>query len=500
MSRTGDWLIRETQYPTDPVAAVAAFTAGDELAWLDGGPPGPEQTAPGRYSLICRRPAAVLEQHATRPATFVVAGEVVRRASSAWRLWRELGRALPRFAPCPLGRAPGWVGYLGYDLADQLEAAMPSAPAGGVGLPRVRMALFASGVVLDHTSRRAYVVAASGLDPDADRTAAESYADWQEGCRAARALATPPAVEACSDVEPRAYQQMVRRALRYIAAGDVYQVNLAQCFHLHGCGDDALALHAAIAAANPAPYSALLRWDAGFVCSASPELFLEQRGSRVLTRPIKGTRPRSGRVETDARQRAELWTSEKEQAELAMIVDLHRNDLGRVCEFGSIRVDHPRRIEVHPTVFHTVADVSGRLRPDGDAFDLIQAAFPAGSITGAPKIRSMQLIRELEPAPRGVYCGAVGALALDGNLTLNVAIRTIQSGPGGTVLHAGGGIVADSDPHAEYLESLAKVRGIVEPLARPPREALPTAAAARQNLAPSRPATIAAATGRGERA
>lgn len=499
MIEAGDWLIREAPYPTDVVATVAAFASGDELAWLDGGPPAPHLPAPGRFSLVCRRPAAVLEQHLGQPARYCVAGEVTRRASSGWRLWRELGRALPRLAPCPLALPPGWVGYLGYDLADQMEPAMPAAADDGVGLPCLRMALFTSGIVLDHAARRAFVVCARRLDSSAGRAASSALDDWTESCRAPRTHHPLATVDVRSQLDRRGYEQMVRRALQYVSAGDVYQVNLAQRFRLEHLSNDALALHAAIAAANPAPYSALLRWDDGFICSASPELFLELRGRHVLTRPIKGTRPRSGQRDVDARQRAELWSSEKEQAELAMIVDLHRNDLGRVCEFGSVHVDDPRRLEAHPTVFHTVADVSGCLRPACDAFDLIQAAFPAGSITGAPKIRATQIIRKLERAPRGVYCGAIGALALDGNLTLNVAIRTIQSGPAGAVLHAGGGIVAESEPHAEFLESLAKVRGILAPFGdRSPVDALPIAAAARQNLLASAPEATAAA--RGDRA
>ncbi len=261
-----------------------------------------------------------------------------------------------------------------------------------------------------------------------------------------------------------AYERMIGRALEYIAAGDVYQVNLAQRLRLEGIGD-AWALHAAVRRSNPAPYAALLSWDGGAVASFSPELFLQVRGGRVLTRPIKGTRPRTGHGAEDEAWRRELLGSAKEAAELAMIIDLHRNDLGRVCEYGSVRVVHPRRVEAHPTVFHTVADVEGRLRPECDGLDLLRACFPAGSVTGVPKIRALEIIDELEPAARGVYTGAIGVLGLDGQMTFNVAIRTLQMRGEAATLYVGGGIVADSEPAAEYEETLAKARGILAGIA-----------------------------------
>ncbi|MCH7871388.1 MAG: anthranilate synthase component I family protein, partial [Planctomycetes bacterium] len=224
------------------------------------------------------------------------------------------------------------------------------------------------------------------------------------------------------------------------------------------------AVHAAIQQRNPAPYAACLSWPNGGVVSSSPELFLQLRGRSIVTRPIKGTRPRTNDAVLDEVYREQLMHSEKDAAELAMIVDLHRNDLGRVCEYGSVRVRQARECEAHPTVYHTVADIHGRLRADCDALDLLTACFPAGSISGAPKIRAIEIIDELEHAARGAYTGAVGVLGLDGNQTWNVAIRTLQIHDGRGVLHAGGGIVADSDPTEEYEETLAKARGMLEAL------------------------------------
>ena len=227
---------------------------------------------------------------------------------------------------------------------------------------------------------------------------------------------------------------------------------------------DVLATYAAMRRTNPAPYAALLRWCGGAIASVSPELLLHVRGDSVLTGPIKGTRPRSDDAVLDAAYRQELLDSAKDAAELAMIIDLHRNDLGRVCAYGSVRVAQQRRIEAHPTVFHTVAGVVGRLAPGRDALDALAASFPAGSVTGVPKIRAMQIIDELEPVARGAYTGAVGVLGLDGQMTFNVAIRTLQIRPPAATLYVGGGIVADSDPTDEYEETLAKARGILNAL------------------------------------
>ena len=189
------------------------------------------------------------------------------------------------------------------------------------------------------------------------------------------------------------------------------------------------------------------------MCSSD---LLSLRGGRLETRPIKGTRPRGATPEDDRRLRAELLASAKDRAELLMIVDLERNDLGRICEYGSVRVDEECRLEEHPTVFHLVGTVSGRPRPGVDVFDCLRATFPGGSITGAPKIRAMQVIRELEPVRRGFYTGAFGYVGCDGGCDLNVAIRTILCAGGRASYHAGGGIVWDSHPESEYEEALAK--------------------------------------------
>ncbi|MCG3132306.1 MAG: Isochorismate synthase MenF [Phycisphaerae bacterium] len=291
---------------------------------------------------------------------------------------------------------------------------------------------------------------------------------------AVRAAATSPTLPANSpapgstapvrsSLDRPAYDARVRRILDYIAAGDAYQVNLTRRFEsvTHLSAD---LLYLRLRACNPAPYSAFLPRSGYAILSASPELFLDVHDRRVVTRPIKGTRPRGRDPTEDAALRAELGTSEKDRAELNMIVDLLRNDLGRVCDYGSIRVTSAGDIETHPTVHHRVATVEGRLREDVDVGDLLAATMPGGSVTGVPKIRAMQIIDELEPCPRGVYCGAVGFLGLDGRASFNLAIRTMIHYGDNVHVHAGGGIVAESDAQAEYEETLAKAAGLLSAL------------------------------------
>jgi len=259
------------------------------------------------------------------------------------------------------------------------------------------------------------------------------------------------------------YRRTVLRAKEYIAAGDIYQVNLSQRFQ---CEVDAPPpeLYSALRAANPAPYCAYLDIGEAQILSTSPECFLKMDGRRVVTRPIKGTRPRGATAVEDERLARELLASPKDNAELVMITDLERNDLGKVCEFGSVRVNELVRAETYATVHHLVSTVEGVLRPDISHVDCVRACFPGGSITGAPKIRAMEIIDELEPHARGIYTGAIGFFEFNGMSHFNIAIRTAVYQKGRLTFHAGGGIVADSEPEAEYAETLAKAEGIIRGL------------------------------------
>jgi para-aminobenzoate synthetase component 1 len=497
------WHTREVPWPRDVVALAQSLAHESEIAWLDSA--AVRGDVPARYSLLTSWPAARIEQRPHEAARLLIDGRVVGRNRNAWELWRGAQADLPTWPPLPFDLSPGWIGYLGYELAGQLEG-LPTARLRGWPLPLIRMSLFDNALILDHVWRRACVVTAVGLrsrwgmvapSPGAgpDRWLMHLHAR-DSGASAStigasskeRALPrTKPARGASSrpwlrtrpprvirEMSLREYVPRARRAIEYVRAGDVYQVNLAHRLRLEGLGE-ACACYAALRAGNPAPYGALLRWSddgrpgachppVSAIASASPELFLRLRAGRVLTRPIKGTRPRSADPRRDAALRAELLASEKDAAELAMIIDLHRNDLGRVCRPGSIRVLKARRLEAHPAVFHTVGEIAGQLAPRRQVLDVLTACFPAGSVTGVPKIRAMEIIHELEPVARGVYTGAIGVVGLDGQMTLNVAIRTLQMHGDTGWLHVGGAIVADSDPADEYAETIAKGSGIVSAL------------------------------------
>jgi aminodeoxychorismate synthase component I len=256
------------------------------------------------------------------------------------------------------------------------------------------------------------------------------------------------------------FLEAVTRAKEWIAAGDIYQVNLAQGFSAQVSGGSLFGLYEILRQASPAPMGAWLGLDGKEVLCTSPELFLRISGNVVETRPIKGTRPRFRDADEDRRSAVELQTSEKEVAELVMITDLLRNDLGQVCEYGSVEVSGMLQLESLAQVHHIVSTVKGTLRGDEDAVGALAACFPGGSITGAPKKRAMEIIAELEAAPRGIYCGAIGWLGFNGESQFNIAIRTLVRDGGKLSYHVGAGIVADSMPEAEYAETMHKGEGI----------------------------------------
>ena len=273
------------------------------------------------------------------------------------------------------------------------------------------------------------------------------------------------AIEFRPEMAGKAYEAMVRRAQEYIASGDVYQVNLAHrfCARWSGRMEEALGFYGRLRECSPAPYGALICEEGGrVIASASPELFLGMEGREIVTRPIKGTRPRGATASADTEAERELTSSAKERAELVMITDLERNDLGQVCEYGSVHARELLKLERYAQVHHLVSTVTGRLRGDVDHIGALRACFPGGSVTGAPKKRAREIIRELEGGPRGVYTGAIGYLGYDGRSGFNIAIRTaVLEGDGRAHFHAGAGIVADSQPRKEWEETLWKAAGLV---------------------------------------
>ena len=359
--------------------------------------------------------------------------------------------------------AGGWALFLGYELAQEIEPnlTLPRAP-----LPWQAFALRTPcALVHDLASGRVSAVA----EAEAGAALARIVADAQE---AARAPPPPDALEIgrAHDEDPAAYLERVRRAKEYVRAGDVYQANLSRRWDVEiaGAGPGAAAtLYERLCTANPAPFAALAQWHGLAILSSSPERLVRVDGRRVDTRPIAGTRPRSRHPGSDWREMTELAAHPKERAEHIMLIDLERNDLGRVCEAGTVRVDELMTIESYQHVHHIVSNVSGVLRAEVTPIGAVRAVFPGGTITGCPKFRCMQIIAELEGEGRGAYTGSLGYLTRDGRLDLNILIRTMTLSGQQLTFRAGAGIVADSDPERELEETRAKARGLLAALGGP---------------------------------
>ena len=392
------------------------------------------------------------------------------RARQAWRTFAgPRADGTPELESIPF--AGGAVGYWAYDFGRRLER-LPSLAADDLGLPDVLLGLYDVVGAYDHERRRGFAFS-SGLPlSGADGAArAEERLRWFVDVLAAapgRGPTLPPTRERVahpvSTFTADGYRAGVQRVKDLIAAGDLFQANLSQRWTLPVApaspGRRALALAASLAEHSPAPYAAFFAAPDHAIASASPERFLELRGRRIETRPIKGTRPRSQDPLEDRRLADELQASPKDRAENVMIVDVLRNDLGRVCEIGSVGVEALCELEAFPQVFHLTSTVTGTLAPGRDAFDLLHACFPGGSITGAPKIRAMEVLERLEPVRRHLYTGSIGYLDWSGNADWSIAIRTLTVKPGAVYFSAGGGITADSDPEAEYRETLDKAEGM----------------------------------------
>jgi para-aminobenzoate synthetase component 1 len=426
---------------------------------------GPGFGRAGRYSILTARPRLVFEATDDSWSIRQEAGQheaghgdplsILGRLLNAYRLADPTD--LPEPGTCPF--QGGMIGFFGYDLAPRLER-LPRQAARDSRLPDIRMALYDTVVTVDH-ARGAAVLQAFDLLGEGTAACRQRLRQWRQALAepAPRPLRRSRLGPLASNFTPAGYCDGVRRSLDYIAAGDIFQVNLSQRFTAHG-RPEPLDLYLRLGAISPAPFSAYLQWDDLAVASASPEWFYQTRGDRIVTRPIKGTRPRGETPLEDAHQVEELRTSAKDHAELTMIVDLERNDLGRICRYGTIAVDHPLAIESFAQVHHQVATVAGRLRAEAGPIDVVRALFPGGSITGAPKIRAMQIIDELEPCRRSLYTGAVGYFGRGGSSAFNIVIRTLLIEGDRVSYQVGGGIVADSDPEAEYRETLHKGRGL----------------------------------------
>lgn len=434
-------------YRANPALYFAAIRHAPGAVLLDSGRPAAER---GRYDVLSAWPQETLTVSPDESGS-----DFLQRLRANLT---QLGEAqLPAGYELPF--AGGLIGYLSYDFGRHLEK-MPRLAADDLHLPDARFGLYAWALISDHHAQTSQLVFHPVLGESERQKLVALFSQVDVQTPATFKLHGPMA----PDLTAEAYRQAIGRIQAYIQAGDCYQVNFAQRFRAPCLGDPWVA-YCALREACPTPFSGFqsLPGD-GAVLSLSPERFVRISERQVETRPIKGTRPRGVTPEEDTANAAELLASPKDRAENLMIVDLLRNDLGRTCRTGSVKVPELFSLESYPNVHHLVSSVTGVLADDKDALDLIAGSFPGGSITGAPKIRAMQIIDELEPTRRGLYCGSLVYLDVRGEMDSSIAIRSLLVKDGQVCCWGGGGIVADSEWEAEYQESLTKVRVLLQTL------------------------------------
>jgi anthranilate synthase component 1 len=442
--------IRELDVPPDVLRRLAALHPQRYPVLFDSAADGPLS----RTSILVAEPRASLwldssgrvgaEGITPRGSDFLTALE-------NWWLAERLPATGRRF---PF--AGGWALFLSYEAAQEIE---PQLRLPNSSLPWRAFALRTPcALVHERGSGKVFAVAEAAAADSLERL----EADARSVARRTLSTADSIAVESVAEEDPSAYLGRVIRAKEYVRAGDIYQANLSRSWSIELARDpDIGALYNRLCKANPAPFAALAQWRGTTILSSSPERLVRIADGHIDTRPIAGTRPRSRRPGDDLAEMTELAAHPKERAEHIMLIDLERNDLGRVSVPGSVRVDELMTIESYAHVHHIVSNVSGRLRADVTPIGALRAVFPGGTITGVPKFRCMQIIAELEGTGRGAYTGSLGFLGRDGSMDMNILIRTLSVLGRRVELRAGGGIVADSDPHRELEETRAKARGML---------------------------------------
>lgn len=441
------------------VDSSAYFEAVRDLpwaAWLDSG-------GRDRFDIIVAQPVATLTTRGKITEIVLGEGKIESSAEPIALVQEMLGKRLDAIPELPF--AGGALGYWSYDLGrlyhhvSDLISINNDPPAMAVGI-------YDWAIVIDHQQANARLVSRLRY-PETEKSLVQIRA------RIATVMAKVSTQRATfsvigkirSDLSREDYRFAFDKVKAYLKEGDCYQVNLAQRFSAQAKGD-AFEAYRTMRISNPAPYSAYLEYPELHILCASPERFLKVKQNKVETKPIKGTRPRSHDAEEDRRLSEELRNHSKDRAENLMIVDLLRNDLSRSCEVGSVRTPKLFKVESFANVHHLVSTVEGRLADGHDALDVLRDCFPGGSITGAPKLRAMQIIEELESQRRGIYCGAIGYVGFDGNMDSNIAIRTLTLKDGELSCWAGGGIVADSECEAEYQETLDKASAMLQLMQR----------------------------------
>ena len=436
-------------YNSDATAIYAAIADLPWAVWLDSG-------GRDRYDVLVAQPAVTLVTRGEQ--TEISDADGIRHSSAdPFSLLREhLGIPLE---PIPgIKFAGGALGYWGYDLARRLSD-MPSQAQDAEGLPEMAIGIYDWALQLDHQQKTAQLISRNRY-PQTEKIIPQILSRLQGKHKPAAQDSFQVHGDIISNFTRGSYDTAFAAVQAYLHAGDCYQINLAQRFSARASGN-AFAAYCKLRQLSPAPYSAFLNLPQAQILCASPESFLRVQQGHVETRPIKGTRPSVADEQQNALLLQDLKSNPKDRAENLMIVDLLRNDLGKNCVAGSVRVPSLFQVESYATVHHLVSTVTGELAAGRDSIALLRDCFPGGSVTGAPKQRAMQIIEQLEPQRRGIYCGAIGYIGFDGNMDCNIAIRTLVFSDGEIRCWAGGGIVADSEVGAEYQETLDKAAAML---------------------------------------
>ena len=468
-------ILEELNYFPDPVLIYSALREEPYSSFLDSGM---DEMKLGRFSFVGYDPFMVAQCKKEEITIFTQDGTEKVKDNPFKFLKELLSYYKTERIRSDIPFTSGCIGYFSYDLRYFVER-LPSIAADDINMPDFVLSFYDVIIIFDNLMKKAYI-SSSGFPFCDEKRNRERAGDRLEDVRnrlknitnnSDRYLDIEHLVrefnnsmlehEMSSNFTKEDYFKTIEKAKYLIARGDIYQVNLSQRFEC-GFDGDPFQLYLRLREINPAPFAAYLNFERFKIVSASPERFVRINKRYIETRPIKGTRPRSADSEEDLLLRKELLLSAKDRAEHVMIVDLERNDIGRICEYGSVKPTEFIIVETYSTVHHLVSTISGRLRDGIDAVDCLMNCFPGGSITGAPKVRAMEVIEELEPTKRGIYTGSIGYIDFCGDADLSIVIRTIVIKDKKAYFQVGGGIVADSDPEKEYQETLDKARALIE--------------------------------------
>jgi anthranilate synthase component I len=452
-----------------PVSAFLKIAEDADYAFLLESVEGGEHV--GRYSFLGKDPFLILRAHHEK--TLIERAGVVTESERPFieTLRRLMADFRAPFVPDLPRFTGGAVGYLGYGAASWFEPVLGDLGRGADGADDAGFMVFDTVLAFDHVQHRILIISNARITADDDLESLYQFAcakiqflerELDRNLSIARS-SSPEPLDFQSNHTRERFEEQVRVAKEHIAAGDIYQVVLSQRFESK-VDADPFTVYRALRHVNPSPYMYFIRMNGVSVVGSSPEMLVRVEGSRVETHPIAGTRRRGRNDEEDRRLAEELKRNEKERAEHVMLVDLGRNDVGRVCDYGSVRVPQFMGLERFSHVMHLTSIVEGRLSDDHDRLDALVSCFPAGTVSGAPKVRAMQIIRDLEPSGRGLYAGAVGYLDFAGNLDFCIAIRTVIMSAGKAYVQAGAGIVIDSNPAAEFEETKDKAQALLRAL------------------------------------